>query len=129
MSVQHVRLDREHPTAVLSGAHVPRLEFRQALFHTPLPGWHRRLYPAALVVTTIAFDVRDRQLVVDHQSMRFSLLYDDTWPEALFTKIQRWPYTPVRLRPDAPVAYWTVELKLRDLRLGPEEWVELLFLG
>jgi hypothetical protein len=27
------------------------------------------------------------------------------------------------------VAYWTVELRLRDLRLGPEEWVEFVFVG
>jgi hypothetical protein len=35
----------------------------------------------------------------------------------------------VELRRDAPVAYWTVELRLRDLRLGPEEWVEFVFVG
>ena len=108
---------------------MPRLEFRQALFRTPEAGWHRRLYPAALVITTTALDVRDRKLVVDHQTLRFSLLYDATWPEPVFLKIQRGPYRPVELRRDAPVAYWTVELRLRDLRLGPEEWVEFVFMG
>ncbi|MFN6117415.1 MAG: hypothetical protein ACK46G_01465 [Flavobacteriales bacterium] len=129
MGLQHIRLDQKAPVAVLSGSSMPRLEFRQALFRSPLPGWHRRLYPAAVIVTTTAFDVRDRKLVVDHQAMRFSLLYDDSWPEPVFLKVHCWPYTPVELRKDAPVAYWTVELRLRDLRLGPEEWVEVVFLG
>jgi hypothetical protein len=129
MALQHVRLDHANPIALLSGSSMPRLEFRQALFRTPEAGWHRRLYPAALVITTTALDVRDRKLVVDHQTLRFSLLYDATWPEPVFLKIQRWPYRPVELRRDAPVAYWTVELRLRDLRLGPEEWVEFVFVG
>lgn len=129
MALQHIRLDASNPIALLSGSSMPRLEFRQALFRSPLPGWHRRLYPAALLVTTTALDVRDRKLVVDHQAMRFSVLYDESWPEPVFLKITRWPYRPVELRADAPVAYWTVELRLRDLRLGPEEWVEVAFLG
>ncbi|MBK9515122.1 MAG: hypothetical protein IPO05_16175 [Flavobacteriales bacterium] len=129
MALQHVRLDQQNPIAVLSGSSMPRLEFRQALFRTEAPGWQRRLYPAALVITTSAFDVRDRTLAKDHQSMRFSLLYDATWPDPVFLRIQRWPYRPLELRKDVPVVYWTVELRLRDLRLGPDEWVELAFLG
>jgi hypothetical protein len=129
MALQHIRLDQKAPVALLSGSSMPRLEFRQALFRSPLPGWHRRLYPAALIVTTTAFDVRDHKLVVDHQAMRFSLLYDESWPEPVFLKVNCWPYRPVELRKDAPVAYWTIELRLRDLRLGPEEWVEVVFLG
>ena len=81
MGLHHIRLDRSNPEARLSGATMPRLEFRQALFRTPRPGWQRRLYTASLVVTTTALGVDDRRLAVDHQSFRFSLLYNASWPE------------------------------------------------
>jgi hypothetical protein len=81
------------------------------------------------VVTTTAHGPGDRRLNVDHQSFRFSLLYNASWPEPVFLNIKRWPYTPVDLRDDAPVVSWSVELRLRDLRLGEEEWVEVAFLG
>jgi hypothetical protein len=123
MALQHVRLDRKDPVAVLSGTSMPRLEFRQVLFRTPDPAWQRRLYPAALLVTTTALDLRDRKLVVDHQAMRFSLLYDASWPDPVFLKVRSWPYEPVELRKDAPVVHWTVELRPDD------EWVEVAFLG
>ncbi len=129
MALQHVRLDRANPVAVLSGTSMPRLEFRQTLFRSPDPAWQRRLYPAALLVTTTAHDLRDRRLVVDHQALRFSVLYDASWPEPVFLKVRNWPYKPVELRKDAPVVYWTVELRLRDLRLADDEWVEVAFLG
>lgn len=129
MALHHIRLDRSTPTAVLCGSSMPRLEFRQALFRTPLPGWQRRLYTASLVVTTTAHGTDDRRLAVDHQSFRFSLLYNASWPEPVFLDINRWPYVPVELRADAPVVSWSVELRLRDLRLGDEEWVEVAFLG
>jgi hypothetical protein len=35
----------------------------------------------------------------------------------------------VELREGAPVTHWSVELRLRELRLRPEEWVEFIFLG
>jgi hypothetical protein len=35
----------------------------------------------------------------------------------------------VELRRDAPVVGWLVEMRLRDLRLGENEWVEVAFLG
>ncbi len=129
MALHHIRLDRSAPTAILSGGSMPRLEFRQALFRTPLPGWQRRLYTASLVVTTTAHGTNDRRLVVDHQSFRFSLLYNASWPEPVFLDIKRWPYVPVELREDAPVVSWSVELRLRDLRLAEDEWVEVAFLG
>ena len=129
MALHHIRLDHTTPTALLRGPGKPRLEFRQALFRTPLPGWQRRLYTASLVVTTTAHGPGDRCLNVDHQSFRFSLLYNASWPEPVFLNIKRWPYTPVDLRDDAPVVSWSVELRLRDLRLGEEEWVEVAFLG
>ncbi|HRH38490.1 MAG TPA: hypothetical protein PK760_09100, partial [Flavobacteriales bacterium] len=115
--------------AQLRGATMPRLEFRQALFRSPVPDWQHRLYRAALVVTTIAMDRDERNLAVDHQVMRFSLLYNNTWPEPVFKDIRRWSYKPVELREDAPVRSWLVEIRLRELRLGPEEWVEVVFLG
>ncbi len=129
MALQHVRLTAEQPTAVFSGSAMPRLEFRMALFRTPHPGWQQRLYRAAVVVTTIAHGPADRLLATDHQAMRFALLYNRSWPEPLFSKITKWPYTPVELREGAPVVSWSVELRLRELRLGPDEWVELVFLG
>lgn len=129
MAVQHVRLTQQEPVARFSGSRMPRLEFRMALFRTPRPGWQQRLYRAAVVVTTIAHGPDERRLAVDHQSLRFALLYNSTWPEPVFTKVHQWPYTPVELREGTPVAAWTVELRLRELRLGPDEWVELVFLG
>lgn len=129
MALHHIRIDRADPSALLSGSSMPRLEFRQALFHTREPGWQRRLYTASLVVTTIAHGPDDRRLVVDHQNFRFSLLYNASWPEPLFLDIKRWPYKPVELREDAPVVSWSIELRLRDLRLAADEWVEVVFLG
>lgn len=129
MALHHIRLDHTNPSAILSGQTMPRLEFRQALFRSPLPGWQKRLYSAALVLTTVAHGLDARRLAVDHQAMRFSLLYNPTWPEPVFLDIRHWPYTPLELREDAPVTSWSVELRLRDLRLGPEEWVEVAFLG
>ncbi len=129
MALQHVRLDHRLPEAHFNGDTMPRLHFRQALFRTPHPEWHARLYRAALVVTTIAHGPDERKLVVDHQAMRFAVLYNTSWPEPVFRDITRWPYKPVELRKDAPVLHWSVELRLRELRLGPEEWVEVAFLG
>jgi hypothetical protein len=129
MGLHHIRLDRANPEARLSGNTMPRLEFRQALFRTPLPGWQRRLYTASVVVTTVAHGMDERRLVVDHQSFRFATLYNATWPEPVFLDIKRWPYKPVELRDDAPVVSWSVEIRLRDLRLAEAEWVELAFLG
>jgi hypothetical protein len=108
---------------------MPRLEFRQALFHTPNAGWQRRLYPAALIVTTMAFDADGRTLATDHQSFRFSIQYNASWPEPLFERLRGWHYKPLELRMNAPVVGYIVELRLRDLRLGPEEWVEVIFRG
>jgi hypothetical protein len=108
---------------------MPRLEFRQALFRTQAPGWHSRLYRAALVITTTAHGPDERKLVVDHQTLRFALLYNETWPDPVFRDIRRWPYKPVDLREGAPVVSWSVELRLRELRLAHDEWVELVFLG
>lgn len=129
MALQHIRLTRERPVAQFNGATMPRLEFRQALFRTPQQGWQTRLYRAALVITTAAHGPDQRVLAVDHQAMRFALLYNTTWTEPLFKDIKRWPYKPLELREGAPVTHWSVELRLRELRLGPEEWVELMFLG
>ncbi|MCB9165479.1 MAG: hypothetical protein H6592_13785 [Flavobacteriales bacterium] len=129
MGLHHIRLDRSNPEARLSGATMPRLEFRQALFRTPRPGWQRRLYTASLVVTTTALGVDDRRLAVDHQSFRFSLLYNASWPEPVFLDIRSWPYQPLELKENAPVVSWSVEMRLRDLRLAEDEWVELAFLG
>lgn len=129
MALQHVRLTADQPTARFAGATMPRLEFRQALFRTPDTDWHRRLYRAALVVTTIAHGLDNRNLVIDHQAMRFALLYNSTWPEPVFLNITRWPYKPVELREGAPITSWSVELRLRELRLLQDEWVELAFLG
>ncbi len=67
--------------------------------------------------------------MVDHQDIRFSLLYNAWWPEPVFLDIKRWPYKPVELREDAPVVSWSIELRLRDLRLAEDEWVEVVFLG
>jgi len=129
MALHHIRLDHAAPTARLSGNTMPRLEFRQALFRTHAPDWHGRLYRAALVVTTVAHGIDGKRLVVDHQAMRFNLLYNKTWPDPVFLDIRSWPYTPVELKEDVPVTAWSIELKLRELRLGEEEWVEVAFLG
>lgn len=129
MAIQHIRLDQQNPVARFTGDTMPRLEFRQALFRTPLPGWHKRLYRAALVVTTTAHGLGNRTLVVDHQVMRFAVLYNDSWPEPHFPQITRWPYEPVELKENTPVTHWTIDLRLRELRLGPEEWVEFIFIG
>ena len=129
MKTQIIRLDRENPEARFSSTRMPRIEFRQALFHSPLPGWQKRLYTASLMVTTTAFDGDGRPLVVDHQAMRFAMLYNATWPEPVFLRIKAWRYKPVELRRDAPVVGWLVEMRLRDLRLGENEWVEVAFLG
>lgn len=129
MAVRHVRLTAAEPVARFAGRSMPRLEFRQALFRSPRPGWQQRLYRAAVVVTTIAHGLGDRKLAVDHQALRFALLYNSTWPEPVFLNITRWPYKPLELRAGAPVEAWSVELRLRELRLLPDEWVELVFLG
>lgn len=129
MALHHIRIDHTTAEAKLTGATMPRLEFRQALFRTPRPGWQRRLYTASLVVTTTAHGVDDRRLAIDHQSFRFSLLYNASWPEPVFLDIRRWPYVPLELRDDAPVVSWTIDLRLRDLRLAEDEWVEVAFLG
>lgn len=129
MKPMHIRLDQEQPEARFSAERMPRLEFRQALFHTPHAGWQRRLYPAALIVTTTALDADGRALATEHQAMRFSIQYDPTWPEPLFQRLRGWHYKPLELRKNAPVVGYIVELRLRDLRLGPEEWVEVVFLG
>jgi hypothetical protein len=131
MAIRHIRLDPQNPEARFSAATMPRLEFRQALFFTkdtPFE-WHRRLSRAALMVSTKAFDADGRQLVVDHQSQRFSLLYNHTWPDPVFKDIKRWNYAPVELRADAPVVGWLLEIRLRDLRLKEGEYVEVAFLG
>jgi hypothetical protein len=129
MKPLHIQLTAEQPSARFSATRMPRLEFRQALFHSPLPGWQRRLYPAALVVVTTAYDADGRVLASDHQAMRFSILYNATWPSPVFRKITHWPYKPLELRKDAPVVGYIVELKLRDLKLGEGERVEVVFLG
>ncbi len=129
MSVIHITLDQGQPLAQLKATRMPRLEFRQALFRSPIPDWQRRLYPASLLVTTTAFDDQGRKLIVDHQAMRFSLLYNSTWPEPLFQRIRNWHYDPVELRKDLHVANWLVELRLRDLRLGEDEAVEIVLVG
>ncbi len=129
MALHHIRISREQPIASFAGSTMPRLEFRQALFRTRDAQWQHRLYRAALVVTTTAMGLDGRKLVVDHQAMRFALLYNASWPEPAFLKIRNWPYKPVELREDAPVVSWTVELRLRELRLLEEEWVELVFVG
>lgn len=129
MGLHHIRLDHVTPEAKLTGGTMPRLEFRQALFRTLRPEWQRRLYTASLVVTTTALGVDDRRLAVDHQSFRFSLLYNASWSEPVFLDIRSWPYKPLELKADAPVVAWSVAMRLRDLRLGKDEWVELAFLG
>jgi len=129
MALQHVRITADQPMAVFHGGTMPRLEFRMALFRTPHAGWQQRLYRAALVVTTVANGPDGRSLAIDHQPMRFALLYNNSWPEPVFSKITRWPYKPLELRAGAPVVSWSVELRLRELRLLPDEWVELVFLG
>lgn len=131
MASRHIRLDRQYPEARFSAGSMPRLEFRQALFFTldPPAEWHRRLSRAALIVTTTAFDANGRALVVDHQPQRFSLLYNHTWPDPVFKDIRRWTYTPVELRANAPVVGWMLELRLRDLFLKENEYVEVVFLG
>lgn len=131
MATRHVRLDPQNPEARFSAATMPRLEFRQAMFHTlDRPAdWQRRLSRAALMVTTRAFDANGRELVVDHQPQRFSLLYNHTWPDPVFKDIKRWGYVPVELRATAPVVGWLLEIRLRDLRMKEDEWMELVFLG
>lgn len=126
MKPRHIRLDERTTLARFTSTRMPLLEFRQALFHTPRPGWQKRLYPAMLLVSTSARDAAGRLVAQEHQGMRFALLYDVSWPEALFLNIRRWPYTPVQA-PDATL--WTVEIRLRDLRLGQDEYVEVVFLG
>ena len=125
----HITLDREHPEARFSATSVPRLEFRQALFHSMKNEWHRRLYPAALVVTTTAHAPDGSTLATDHQILRFSLLYDASWPEPVFKRIRVWPYEPLDIRRGVEVLGWIVELRLRDLRLIEGERVELVVLG
>lgn len=125
----HIRLERVQQDAILTAQRMPQLEFRQALFRTADAAWQRRLYPAGLVVTTTAFAPDGRTLLVDHQVMRFSLLYNATWPEPVFLRIRNWHYRPVQLRKDVLVGHWSVELRLRDLRLGEDEAVELVLLG
>ncbi|MBK9628989.1 MAG: hypothetical protein IPO56_15185 [Flavobacteriales bacterium] len=127
--MHHIRLDHLNPSAILSGRPCRVWDSDKPCSVRPLPGWQKRLYSAALVVTTVAHGLDARRLAVDHQAMRFSLLYNPTWPEPVFLDIRHWPYTPLELREDAPVTSWSVELRLRDLRLGPEEWVEVAFLG
>lgn len=129
MSAHHIILTAEAPVALLSATRMPRLEFRQALFHCTEGDWRKRLYVASLVVTTQAWSETARELARDHQAFRFSMLYNDTWPEPVFLRIRNWPYRPLELRRDAPVARWSVELKLRDLKLGPDERVEIVFAG
>ncbi len=61
---------------------------------------------------------------------RFSVLFNPTWPDPLFRNIHNWTYAPLEMRADAPpVMGWLMELRLRDLRLGPEERMEVVFLG
>ena len=47
----------------------------------------------------------------------------------MFLDIRSWPYQPLELKENAPVVSWSVEMRLRDLRLAEDEWVELAFLG
>lgn len=124
-----VKFDAQQTEARFTATHMPRLEFRQALFKTSDPRWQRRLYPASLVVTTTAFDPDGRTLITDHQAMRFSLLYNATWPEPVFLRITRWHYRPLLLRKDIAVGGYLVEMRLRDLRLGPDERVDVVLLG
>lgn len=125
----HITFSNALREARFTGRTRPVLEFRQALFRTDDPAWQRRLYPAALVVTTSALDAQGRTLAVDHQSMRFGLLYNATWPQPLFLRIRNWPYRPLELRPGAPVHSYLVEMRLRDLRMDDGEVVELVVLG
>jgi hypothetical protein len=129
MSAHHIILDHQHREARFSATTMPRLEFRQALFHCLSNDWHRRLYPAALLVSTTAHAPDGRVLAVEHQAMRFSLLYDASWPEPHFRRIRAWPYKPLAIRPTVEVLGWIVELRLRDLRLAEGERVELLLRG
>lgn len=125
----HIQLDLEHPEARFSALRTPHLEFKQALFHSPVPEWQRRLYPAALVVTTTAYDLDGRVLATEHQALRFSILYNSTWPEPIFRKLPQWRYKPLLIRKEIEVAGYIVELRLRDLRLGEDERVELILLA
>lgn len=125
----HIQLDRALPEARFSSLKRPHLEFRQALFHSPIAEWQRRLYPAALVVSTSAYDAEGRVLATEHQALRFSILYNSTWPEPIFRKLPQWRYKPLILRKDIAVTGYIVELRLRDLRLGEDERVELILLG
>lgn len=125
----HIQLDLEHQEARFSSLRTPYLEFRQALFHSPVPEWQRRLYPAALVVTTTAYDHDGRVLATEHQALRFSILYNSTWPEPIFRKLPQWRYKPLVVRKEIEVAGYIVELRLRDLRLVADERVELVLLA
>lgn len=129
MSAHHIILTTDAPLARLEGTRMPKVEFRQALFHCTEGDWRKRLYVASLLVTTQAWSGTARVLASEHQAFRFSMLYNDTWPEPVFLRIRNWPYRQLALRRDAPVARWTVEMKLRDLKLLPEERVEIVFLG
>ena len=128
MALHHIRLDHANPQrGPERGDHAPAWNSAKPLFRTPEAGWHRRLYRAALVVTTVAPMASTATLVVDHQTMRFSLLYNGTWPEPVFLDIQRWPYRRWNCARDAPVAFWRVELTPARAALGPDEWVEFVF--
>lgn len=129
MALHHLRITREQPVAAFAGESMPRLEFRQALFRTPDPRWQQRFYRTALVVTTTVLGLDGRKLVVDHQALRFALLYNASWPEPVFRSIRNWPYKPIELIEGAPVVSWTVDLRLRELRLMADEWVEVVFVG
>lgn len=125
MALHHIRLDHTNPSAILNGQTMPRLEFRQALFRTPAPGWQKRLYSAALVVTTVAHGLDARRLAVDHQAMRSVCCTTQhgrnpcSWTSGMARAIAG------RHRLNRGSA----EVRLRDLRLGPEKWVEVAFLG
>lgn len=125
----HIQLDRANPEARFSALKRPHLEFRQALFHSPVPEWQRRLYPAALIVTTTAYDADGRVLATEHQALRFSILYNSTWPEPIFRKLSKWRYKPLVLRKEFEAVGHIVELRLRDLRLSEDERVEVILLG
>ena len=130
MGARHITLDTGHPEARFSATERPRIALRQAFFATTDPDWQRRLNRAALIVTPRAYDDRGRELVADHQVFRFSVLFNPTWPDPVFRNIRNWTYVPVELRTDAPpVMGWLMELRLRDLRLGPDERMEVVFLG
>jgi hypothetical protein len=129
MQPLHIQLTAEQPSARFSATRVPRLEFRSAAFISQRPGWQRLLYPAAVLVTTMAHDPQGRTLATDHQALRFALLYDHTWPEPVFQRTRNWNYRPLEIRKGIPVAGWIVAVRLRDLRLQDDERVDLIVLG